>query len=94
MLFFFPQVFDAWRWYQRCVCLSAMYATICRHLSRIDAEMSAEMCYTAIPQSAWCLGNIAGDCVELRDIVLGAGVMEALLDGLSPSRGGSSSFMR
>mmetsp|Transcript_22461 Transcript_22461/g.66594 ORF Transcript_22461/g.66594 Transcript_22461/m.66594 type:complete len:554 (-) Transcript_22461:307-1968(-) len=30
-------------------------------------------------QCAWCLGNIAGDCTELRDAVLEAGAMESLL---------------
>jgi len=29
-------------------------------------------------QAAWCLGNIAGDCPELRDIVLKAGALEGL----------------
>ncbi len=30
-------------------------------------------------QSAWCLGNIAGDCAELRDIVLSLGALPALV---------------
>ncbi|CAN0487918.1 unnamed protein product, partial [Hapterophycus canaliculatus] len=45
-------------------------------------------------QSAWCLGNIAADGVEMRDMVLAAGVLEPLLLSLSPSGQGSTSFMR
>ncbi len=30
-------------------------------------------------QCAWCLGNIAGDCTELRDLVLQHGAMQPLL---------------
>ncbi|CAM9212999.1 unnamed protein product, partial [Scytosiphon promiscuus] len=45
-------------------------------------------------QSAWCLGNIAADGVEMRDVVLAAGVLEPLLLSLSPSEHGSTSFMR
>ncbi|CBJ33564.1 hypothetical protein Esi_0514_0007 [Ectocarpus siliculosus] len=45
-------------------------------------------------QSAWCLGNIAADGVEMRDLVLGAGVLEPLLLSLSPSQHGCTSFMR
>ncbi|CAN0250356.1 unnamed protein product [Pylaiella littoralis] len=48
-------------------------------------------------QSAWCFGNIAAAGVEMRDLVLGAGVLEPLLLGLSQSQDdhdGSISFMR
>eukprot|EP00752_Nemacystus_decipiens_P018755 g16815.t1 len=51
-------------------------------------------------QSAWCLGNIAADGVEMRDLVLNAGVLEPLLASLSPSEhhptptSTSTSFMR
>eukprot|EP00466_Bigelowiella_natans_P019392 jgi/Bigna1/68275/fgenesh1_pg.5_\ len=30
-------------------------------------------------QSAWCLGNVAGDCAELRDTVIRAGAVEPIL---------------
>ena len=30
-------------------------------------------------QCAWCLGNIAGDCTELRDFVLDSGALDPLL---------------
>lgn len=30
-------------------------------------------------QAAWCLGNIAGDCPELRDVVLASGVSDVLM---------------
>ena len=30
-------------------------------------------------QCAWCLGNIAGDCTELRDLVLQHGAMQPLI---------------
>lgn len=37
-------------------------------------------------QSAWCLGNIAGDCPELRDMVLNAGAMQPLIQNvMTPS---------
>eukprot|EP00903_Cladosiphon_okamuranus_P005981 g5903.t1 len=51
-------------------------------------------------QSAWCVGNIAADGVEMRDLVLNAGVLEPLLASLSPPQQGSTrtptptSFMR
>ncbi|CAN0342179.1 unnamed protein product, partial [Ectocarpus fasciculatus] len=45
-------------------------------------------------QSAWCLGNIAADGVEMRDLVLKAGVLDPLLLSLSPSQHGCTSFMR
>lgn len=35
-------------------------------------------------QAVWALGNIAGDCPELRDLVIGFGVIEPLLSLLSP----------
>lgn len=33
-------------------------------------------------QSAWCLGNIAGDCPELRNMVLDAGAMQPLIQNV------------
>lgn len=33
-------------------------------------------------QSAWCLGNVAGDSAELRDLVLSHGAMEPLLQNI------------
>lgn len=33
-------------------------------------------------QACWALGNIAGDCAELRDEVLSAGAMDAVLEVL------------
>ncbi|CAM9330642.1 unnamed protein product, partial [Ectocarpus sp. 12 AP-2014] len=45
-------------------------------------------------QSAWCLGNIAADGVEMRDLVLNAGVLEPLLLSLSSSQHGCTSFLR
>lgn len=35
-------------------------------------------------QACWALGNIAGDCAELRDEVLAAGAMNAVLEMLRP----------
>ena len=48
----------------------------------------------ATVQSAWCLGNIAGDCTEMRDLVLAAGAMQALIASLSLPQNGSESFTR
>lgn len=35
-------------------------------------------------QACWALGNIAGDCAELRDEVLASGAMNAVLEMLRP----------
>lgn len=35
-------------------------------------------------QACWALGNIAGDCAELRDAVLHAGAMPVVLEVLRP----------
>ena len=37
-------------------------------------------------KAAWAIGNIAGDCVELRDKVLAQGAGAALLQLVSTSR--------
>lgn len=34
-------------------------------------------------QSIWCLGNIAGDCTDLRDTVLQSGVMTRILENIA-----------
>lgn len=57
-------------------------------------SMIARYGYTYVMQSAWCLGNIAGDCAEMRDLVLAAGAMEALVVSLSLPQNGSESFTR
>ncbi|CAM9512442.1 unnamed protein product [Ascophyllum nodosum] len=44
-------------------------------------------------QSAWCLGNIAGDCAELRDVALGTGdALEGLL--LNVTQPATTSLLR
>lgn len=48
----------------------------CRHLV-------SPFCFGLSQQSSWCLGNIAGDCVELRDLVINAGGMDGLLLNLA-----------
>lgn len=47
-----------------------------------------------VVQAVWGLGNIAGDCVELRDAVLGAGVLDALLQWAVPAAGQNITLMR
>lgn len=44
-------------------------------LSSPDAEVRE--------QCAWCLGNIAGDCPTLRDVVLSSGAMQPLLQNIA-----------
>ena len=34
-------------------------------------------------QSAWCLGNISGDCAELRDVVLGCDALQPMLNNIT-----------
>lgn len=34
-------------------------------------------------QAAWCLGNIAGDCTDLRDIVLQSGALEPMIKNIT-----------
>lgn len=63
-----------------------------------DAQVALPPLRLSPLQSAWCLGNIAADGVEMRDLVLNAGVLDPLLASLSPSQHGptptSTSFMR
>lgn len=47
-----------------------------------------------VVQAVWGLGNIAGDCVELRDMVLGAGVLDAILQWAIPAAGQNIALLR
>ena len=45
-------------------------------------------------QAVWGLGNIAGDCVELRDMVIQAGVLALILERAVPAAGQNIALLR
>lgn len=50
-----------------------------QYLTQLLSSPSAEV----REQCAWCLGNIAGDCRTLRDVVLSSGAMQPLLQNIT-----------
>jgi hypothetical protein len=47
-----------------------------------DDDSVVESCAIVREQSAWCLGNIAGDSPEFRDYVLQCGALRPLLHNI------------